>query len=212
MAQGAQVWTACVWTAVIVQSVWALKIQYPVLNITETLDCGCSTSNCQAVFWYWQPRHSPSKFHFLFYHNVVDRVHYEPTVDQDKYKQGMKGGTRPTFSLKIFHVRESDAGRYFCQLQESRNMPSIIEIELRPGENPPTPPPTPSHPKKPPKKPCRCLNQGINKSPKGCGRLVLWPLVGVLASLAAVLIATLFYFSRLPKKCRHRLVKKRQLQ
>ncbi|KAJ8401549.1 hypothetical protein AAFF_G00378660 [Aldrovandia affinis] len=210
MEQRTQVWTACMWIAVIVQSIQALRMQYPELNVLETVKCECKT--CQAVLWYWQPLQIPAKFQFLFYHNNADKVVYEPSVNQTKYKGGkQEGGRTITYSLKISAVQKSDAGLYFCLVHyhNNRNEPSDPGVQLRPGVKPPTPSPPP-----PPKTPsaCRCRNRGIKKYLQGCGRLVLWPLVGLLVSLVVVLIATLYYFSRLPKKCRHRFVKKKQLQ
>ncbi|KAJ8285505.1 hypothetical protein GJAV_G00027590 [Gymnothorax javanicus] len=209
MTLGAKVWTTFLWTAVVTQSIWALETQYPELNTTVTLDCECKSSACQAVFWYWQPKDRPAQFLFLFHHTITDRVNYQSSVDQNKYKWSTKTGMRPIFSLKIVTVQKSDAGLYLCQAHGNHNLTSSPGIELLPGESPPTPPPPPPPPKTPP--PCRCRNRGINKNPQGCGRLVLWPLVGVLASLAVMLIITLFYFSRLPKKCRHRFAKRKQL-
>ncbi|KAJ8380735.1 hypothetical protein SKAU_G00015130 [Synaphobranchus kaupii] len=191
MAQGTQLWTVCLWTAVVVQSIRALTIQYPELNSNVTVDCECSGWSCQAVFWYWQPGPESPEFRFLLYHNNADK---ENSFDEAKYKGSRKGGTPITYSLKIFNVQESDAGCYYCQIQYLGNMQSRPGIQLQPGEKPPTTPQPPPPPKTP--LPCRCRNRGINQNPQGCGYLVLWPLVGVLASLAVVLIATLFYFSR----------------
>ncbi|KAJ8262929.1 hypothetical protein COCON_G00153860 [Conger conger] len=208
MTHGALAWTACLWAAVIVQSIQALVIQYPKLNSNESIHCECTDAKCQAVVWFWHPRHRPSELQYLYYHNVVDNTW---SIDKGKYKGGRKMGWKTVFSLMVIGVAESDAGRYFCQtlLPGSREIPSLPGVELRPGEKAPTPPPPPPPPKIP--LPCRCRPVPKN-NPRGCGYLVLWPLMGVLASLAVVLIATLFYFSRLPKKCRHRLVKKQQLR
>uniref|UniRef100_A0A4W5MV82 Cd8 beta n=1 Tax=Hucho hucho TaxID=62062 RepID=A0A4W5MV82_9TELE len=41
----------------------------------------------------------------------------------------------------------------------------------------------------------RCTKRNY-QTPKGCGSKVLWPLVGVLLTLAVALIYTLYYFSR----------------
>ncbi|XP_036382701.1 uncharacterized protein LOC118776449 [Megalops cyprinoides] len=211
MARQPQVWsvTLSVWTAVIahsLQSLNALQTQYPVLNETELLLCECKEKGCQAVFWYWQPSSRPSDFRFLFYYNNADKVTYGPAINQTKYKGSRKDGVRVNYLLKISSIQKSDAGFYSCLIQYSnRNELGSPGIKLRPGEKAPTPPPPPKPPKTLP--PCRCRNRVIRRDPQGCGRLVLWPLVGVLMCLAVVLISTLYYFSRLPKKCHHRLVK-----
>ncbi|KAI1900465.1 hypothetical protein AGOR_G00050220 [Albula goreensis] len=207
MTQRTQVWLICACTAVTVQFVLALTSQYPKENDNESITCECTEKNCQAVFWYWHSLDSPGKFQFLLYHNNADKVVYSPSTSSDKYKGSKKEGTRTIYSLKISHVQKEDAGRYFCQVQypNNRNLPGGTGVELRPGETPATPPPTPPPPKTNP--PCRCRKKVIKKPITGCGHLVLWPLVGLLAGLAVVLIATLFYFSRLPKKCHHRFAK-----
>nr|ACZ57827.1 CD8 beta [Salmo salar] len=81
----------------------------------------------------------------------------------------------------------------------------LWKTETRPTLTPVTKP-------KPPRIPTGRCTKRNDQTPKGCGSKVLWPLVGVLLTLAAALIYTLYYFSQLPKKCRHQFAKKRPLK
>uniref|UniRef100_A0A3Q3WG56 Uncharacterized protein n=1 Tax=Mola mola TaxID=94237 RepID=A0A3Q3WG56_MOLML len=98
----------------------------------------------------------------------------------------------------------ADAGIYSCVLKDLKNTeiwkPGTL---LRPGVIPSTVPP-PTKPEPPTKSVCRCSED----SRDGCSSQILWPLVGLIAAIALALICTLYYFSRLPKKCRHRFMKK----
>uniref|UniRef100_A0A674CNU5 Cd8 beta n=1 Tax=Salmo trutta TaxID=8032 RepID=A0A674CNU5_SALTR len=68
-------------------------------------------------------------------------------------------------------------------------MVCLWKTETRPTLTPVTKP-------KPPGIPTGRCTKRNDQTPKGCGSKVLWPLVGVLLTLAAALIYTLYYFSR----------------
>ncbi|XP_048859498.1 T-cell surface glycoprotein CD8 beta chain [Brienomyrus brachyistius] len=209
MARLVQVWKVSVWTAVTFHVLHALEVQYPALDTFHTVSCECNQEKCQAVLWF-RKRHdrSQTEMEFLLYYNNANRTEYAERKLKDSFKGDQKGSWRITYNLKIMSVKKEDAGLYFCLLQGSNSLGlGNNGVELRPGETPPTSaPPVATMPKKP----CQCRNL---KQPeqKECSRKVLWPLVGVLLSLSVVLFSTLYYFSRLPKKCRHRFAKKQQL-
>ncbi|XP_057216608.1 uncharacterized protein cd8b isoform X2 [Triplophysa rosa] len=104
-------------------------------------------------------------------------------------------------------LQKDEAGLYSCMFKMKINtIPDGYYI--RPGVNPPTlQPPTVKIEK--PKQSCRSCKPF---SPKGCKRSVLWPGIGALLLLAGILAGTLYYFSRLPKKCRHQFAKTNQLR
>ncbi|XP_040015048.1 zinc finger matrin-type protein 1 isoform X3 [Xiphias gladius] len=182
-----------------------VKVLYPKISSQETIECDCVNPSCESVFWFHtNPGHD--KVQFLGKHNNADRVTYGAGVSETKFKFRKSGSM--SFELSIQGVKEEDTGIYSCVLKGKSNTdtwkPGIL---LRPGVTPPTSPPK-TKPKPPVKSICRCPKK--TPSQNGCGSLVLWPLVGLTAVLALALICTLYYFSRLPKKCRHHFAKKRQ--
>ncbi|XP_068999924.1 uncharacterized protein cd8b [Embiotoca jacksoni] len=180
-----------------------VKDRYPVISSTETIDCECSNFSCDHVYWFLTIPHKGTVT-FLAKSNTANRVTYK-TANETRFKFSKRGTA--SFVLRIIGVTEADAGIYSCVLKDRSN----AEIwrpgtRLRPGVTPPTPPPK-TKPTAPVKSVCRCSRNNRD----GCGYMVLWPLVGLLAALALILVCTLYYFSRLPKKCRHHFVKKRQM-
>ncbi|XP_070704289.1 T-cell surface glycoprotein CD8 beta chain [Pempheris klunzingeri] len=183
------------------------KVLYPKILSTEDVDCDCSNIMCDLVSWY-RSVSSHSKMQFLGKCNNADRATYGPGVDRKRFI--LKRRSSSSFSLRIINVTEEDAGVYFWVYSYAKNgtktgmwKPGIL---LRPGVTPPTLPPE-TKSKTPVKSVCRCPKK--KPSQDGCGSLSLWPLVGLAAALALALICTLYYFSRLPKKCRHQFVKRR---
>ncbi|XP_062321824.1 uncharacterized protein cd8b [Osmerus eperlanus] len=208
-------WAAmCLWTTVSSQPPeMTLQVLYPKIFDNETLTCDCS-NGCIDVFWF-RSVHSKngSVFQFLVHANKVERLKYRSDMapkDQERYRISVRdSGATVAFLLRIHFVTEMDAGFYFClfRKQNTPQEPLRSGVLLRPGVSPPTPPPV----TKPQRKIipiCRCTISRSNH-PKGCGTMVLWPLVGILLGLAVALISTLYYFSRLPRKCRHQFAKKR---
>ncbi|XP_046882388.1 uncharacterized protein cd8b [Hypomesus transpacificus] len=209
-------WAAmCLWTTVSSQPPeMTLQVLYPKIFDNETLTCSCS-DGCIDVFWFRSVRSKNGSviFQSLVYANKVERVKYRSDMapkDQDRYKISVRdSGATVAFSLRIHCVTEMDAELYSClfRKQNTHQELSTSGFLLRPGVSPPTLPPV----TKPPRKIipiCRCTTRRSNH-PKGCGTMVLWPLVGILLGLAVALISTLYYFSRLPRKCRHQFAKKR---
>ncbi|XP_041745232.1 T-cell surface glycoprotein CD8 beta chain-like [Coregonus clupeaformis] len=206
----ALVWTTvCLWTTVYsLIPTESHFVRYPPINDTEVLTCECSSRSCQTVFWF-RTFHNNSGFQFLLSLNNADRTSHGPNLDKHRFKASKRD--RGIFTLRIIKIRAEDAGLYSCMLQNQKEnelwRPGVL---LRPGETRPTlTPVTKPKPQGIPRGRCTKSNY---ETPKGCGSKVLWPLVGVLLTLAVALIYTLYYFSRLPKKCRHQFAKKRPLK
>ncbi|KAF1391334.1 hypothetical protein PFLUV_G00041040 [Perca fluviatilis] len=175
---------------------------YPKILSTEEFGCDCGNISCDSVYWF-RSISNHRKVEFLGQCTIV-RPTYGLDVDKARFKLFSKS---TSFTLRIINVTEEDAGIYSCVL---KNRKANIEMWkpgtlLLPGVIPPTLPPK-ATPKPPVKSVCRCPKKN---SSQGCGSLVLWLLVGLIAALALGLICTLYYFSRLPKKCRHHFVKRR---
>ncbi|XP_064164649.1 T-cell surface glycoprotein CD8 alpha chain [Anguilla rostrata] len=200
-----------IWTTVAVQSIgWTTR--YPELGKLESLQCSCREGQCQPAFWC---RLRSGQFQFLFSHNTVDKSTYGSESDKLLYTGGVQVGSRAIYSLKIVRVTKEDAGLYFCVLMAKGVLYLGSAADLRPGETPPTLAPitTTTKAKAKAKAPpsCSCRDQGKTKPGKpvkGCSLAVFWSLVGTLVTQALVLLGTLLYFSRLPRKCRHRIAKR----
>uniref|UniRef100_A0A667WW71 Cd8 beta n=1 Tax=Myripristis murdjan TaxID=586833 RepID=A0A667WW71_9TELE len=178
-------------------------ILYPELLKAETVSCPCHSENCDFVYWF-RTLFNDDSVQFLVSCNLADRCTHGSDIVQSRFKVSSSKGS---FSLRIADVTKQDAGIYSCVVkvrgQEEVWRPAAV---VRPGEKAPTTV-KPTTKRKPPVVPvCRCSK---TKKPQAnsCGSMVLWPLVGLIAVLAVVLIGTLYYFSRLPKKCRHNFVK-----
>nr|AIC33816.1 T cell surface glycoprotein CD8 beta [Lutjanus sanguineus] len=203
-------WTLLIvslWTSGLAKTVQpeTINIRYPDLFSTETVDCDCVEA-CDTVYWY-RSISNPSRIQFLGKCNNADSTSYGAGVEKARFKFSRKTSSM-SFTLRIINVTEKDAGVYSCVLRDKKN----IEIwrpgvPLRPGASAPTLPPK-TKPKPPIKSVCRCPKKKSSQT-DGCSSLILWPLVGLIAAVALALICVLYYFSRLPKKCRHRFVKKR---
>lgn len=211
-------WAAiCFWTSVSSQSPEkTLLVRYPKISDSETLNCDCY-GLCDEVFWFRSGYdiNGSDIFQFLFLASKIDRVSYRPEMtatEKDHFKiSARESGSTVTFSLRIINVTEKDAGIYSCVFRNQNLSLWRPGFQLRPGESPPTSPPTSPPVTKSPRQInpiCRCTKNKNNHS-KGCGTMVFWPLVGILLGLAVALISTLYYFSRLPRKCQHQFAKKR---
>ncbi|XP_061584287.1 uncharacterized protein cd8b [Cololabis saira] len=180
-----------------------VKALYPKILSTETIECDCVNINCDTVLWF---RIIPqlSKVQFLAKCNNADRIYLGS--NETRFKFNKRGSS---FVMRITQVTEADAGIYSCILRDSRmNAEKFVPgTLLRPGETAPTLPPVTKKKVIPPPV-CRC-----NKSsPRdGCSNQVLWPLAGITGALALGILCTLYYFSRLPRKCHHHFVKKRPM-
>ncbi|XP_062868156.1 uncharacterized protein cd8b [Trichomycterus rosablanca] len=185
----------------------AIKVLYPSINDVATLMCECPDSKCNRVFWYnVKSNNNPE---FILSYNIANSKKYGDKINQTRFNPSYSGSAKAVFTLRITNVQEEDAGLYSCLLssEDSAQDPKKLMpagYYLRPGVEPPTEAP----PKvKPVTKPKLVKPVCKSKSPTGCKALVLWTGVGVLLVLVVVLISTLYYFSRLPRKCRHRFAK-----
>ncbi|XP_029008064.1 uncharacterized protein cd8b [Betta splendens] len=173
---------------------------YPELHSNATVQCDC-LDYCDSAYWFLT---DPSAGHvqFLGRYNNADRVNYASNVDKSRYKLSKRGSL--SFALQVIGVTVKDTGIYSCVLKDKSNQdmwkPGTL---LLPGVPAPTSPPV-TKSKPPVKKICTCKKN----AQAGCGSMVLWPLVGLVAGLALAVVCTLYYFSRLPKKCRHQFVKR----
>ncbi|KAL0977793.1 hypothetical protein UPYG_G00161250 [Umbra pygmaea] len=209
------VWTTvCLWTKVSSLIIESEFVRYPRLNDSESLTCECSNTDCQTVFWFHTPPNN-TIFQFLVTINSADRTKYGNLVDQARFKASTKRdvGAKATFTLRILDIKAEDAGLYSCMLRNKKEdelwSPGVL---LKPGETRPTSPPTTKPPRQPPVKTKGDCIRSKNQNTEGCESIVRWLLVGVLLTLVVALISTIYYFSRLPKKCQHHFVKKRPLK
>ncbi|XP_024126310.1 uncharacterized protein cd8b [Oryzias melastigma] len=195
--------TVSVWTFGSVEALPRkdFKVLYPPINSNEAVDCHCD--QCDYALWF---RTVPggSKVEFLGRCNNADRV-TGPFAENKRFKFSRKG---LSFELRIINVTAEDTGIYSCILGDNKVKNEMFwpGALLLPGVSPPTLPPTTTTKKPVRPLPCLCI-----ETFEGCDSQVLWPLVGVLAGLALTIFCTLYYFSRLPKKCRHNFVKKRPM-
>ncbi|KAJ3602096.1 hypothetical protein NHX12_029855 [Muraenolepis orangiensis] len=190
--------TCLCWTSGSCQVRSQLNVLYPELHTNQTLLCVCDLGSCDHVLWFRSLAvgdHQP-KFQFITSVNSAGRGIHGVDVDVRRFTAKMKNAAM--WSLHVSMVTREDAGLYSCVLKGSKTegvwRPGVL---LLPGVTPPTPKPEPVKPV------CRCLKNSQESKSKGCDLVYTWSLAGVLGLLVAALLSTLFYFSRLPKKCRH---------
>ncbi|XP_056587445.1 uncharacterized protein cd8b [Triplophysa dalaica] len=195
------VWTAA---ATLTTSRAMSTILYTKVNGSETLTCECPDHTCQEVFWYRYLEKNNS-FEFLLYFNSAGSEKYENIANKHRFRGSVSSG-HMIYTLRITGLQMDEAGLYSCMFKIKNTIPDGYYI--RPGVNPPTLHPPTVKPEKPNRscRPCKPF------PPKGCKSSVLWPGIGALLLLAGILAGTLFYFSRLPKKCRHQFAKTNQLR
>ncbi|XP_067444104.1 T-cell surface glycoprotein CD8 beta chain [Thunnus thynnus] len=185
----------------------ALKVVYPKIHSAENIECNCAGISCDSVYWF-RSISNHNKVEFLGRYNNADRAHY---ADKDKEAQfKFTRGSSASFMLRINNVTGEDTGIYSCVLRNRTHhdmwKPGVL---LLPGVTPPTKPPEIKKPQKPINTRCSCNKKKPSQTPDGCVSVVLWSLVGLIVVLALAIICTLYYFSRLPKKCRHHVARKR---
>ncbi|KAJ8395577.1 hypothetical protein AAFF_G00030580 [Aldrovandia affinis] len=205
MARLVCIWIVCVWTAEAAQELCTL---YTDQKPSESLHCSKDIQKpCSIVSWC-RKLHGQDEFQFLLSHTIGGKTTYSSQFNQTKFKGGLRDNNSK-FTLTILSLEKGDTGLYFCVLQcnGAYHLGSYV-TDLRAGDRPPTLPPPSTTQKTKRIAPCPCPDKGKSRAKQGCSHLVVWPLVAVLLSLAIVVIATLFYFSRLPKKCRHHFLKK----
>lgn len=211
------IWLLLGWT-LLTGTLWSLgsgqillqepvKVLYPKISDNETIECECFNISCDFVFWF-RTRQNTVEFEYIGKSNNADRDSYNKDNNQlfkSRFKIRKRSGV--AYTLRINRVTHDDTGVYSCVLKDNKNTevwrPGVL---LLPGVTPPTPTPKPKPKPKPPRTGCKC-NKKNHKSDE-CGSMVLWPLVGLIAGLSVAVLCTLYYFSRLPKKCRHQFVRK----
>ncbi|XP_073680423.1 uncharacterized protein [Garra rufa] len=181
------------------------SVLFAKINGSESLTCECPDHSCQEVFWYRYLERTKT-LQFLLYVNSAGREQHGENLDATRFKGSTSSGQRVVYTLRITGLQKDEIGLYSCMFKTKNDMP--VGYYIMPGVNPPTvQPPTVKTVK--PKKTCYCKPS----SPlKGCEQTVLWPAIGALLLLAITLAGTLYYFSRLPKKCRHRFAKTNALR
>ncbi|XP_072517816.1 uncharacterized protein cd8b [Salminus brasiliensis] len=188
----------------------AVTVLYPSLNGSETLTCDCPDHQCQRVFWY-RFRRDTETLQFLLYCTSANSVIYGENINSARFKASLtEGSAKITYALRISSLQKDDAGFYSCLLYGPRHDPKSLMLPgyyIKPGEHRPTSPP-PTVKQRESKKECKKQNSA---KAVGCQPRVLWSSAGGVLVLTVVLVSTLYYFSRLPKKCRHRFTKKMQL-
>ncbi|XP_039544305.1 uncharacterized protein LOC120490873 [Pimephales promelas] len=198
-----------VWMAVVVLPSFQAtsNVFYPKINETQSLNCNCPDHTCQEVFWY-RYLESKNSLQFLMYVNSAGREQHGENIEISKFKGTVSTTQKAVFTLRIMELKKDDVGFYSCMFKTKNVVPAGYYI--MPGVNPPTvQPPTAKMDRKPVNpKPCKPSQY----SPKGCEHVVLWPGIGALLLLAITLAGILYYFSRLPKKCRHRFTKTNPLR
>ncbi|XP_051734320.1 uncharacterized protein cd8b isoform X1 [Ctenopharyngodon idella] len=184
------------------------NVLYPKINGTESLSCECPDHACQEVFWF-RYLESRNTLEFLMYVNSAGREQHAENIEVSRFKGTVSSGHKVVvYTLRLMGLQEEDAGLYSCMFKTKTMIP--VGYYIKPGVNPPTVQPPTVKTQKPVKKTCNCKTP--NYSPKGCEHSVLWPGIGSLLLLAITLAGTLYYFSRLPKKCRHRFAKTNPLR
>ncbi|KAK3555089.1 hypothetical protein QTP86_008036 [Hemibagrus guttatus] len=189
----------------------AAKVSYPSINGSESLTCDCPDHQCLKAYWYRLLQGSDTP-EFLMSVNIVNFPNYAQNIDKNRFKASVTDSAKVQFTLRITGLQKQDAGFYSCLLssQNSAQDPKDlipVGVSILPGVRITTQAPTTvKHPKRVNHLFNKCKSR--NQSVKGCNSLVLWSGIGAVLLLVVVLISTLYYFSRLPKKCRHHFVKR----
>ncbi|XP_061642050.1 uncharacterized protein cd8b [Phyllopteryx taeniolatus] len=195
--------TPCLWSfgsGQILQP--AVSILYPQLLSTQFIQCKCVNIACESVFWF-RTIFNQNKVQFLGRSNNANRVVYGNSTEVSRFQLTKKNSE--AFILQIINVTEEDTGIYSCILKDRKNeelwQPGFL---LLPGVNLYV---TERLPTKPPESTLQ-LNCSCTDTLAGdCDSLVLWSLGGLATVLVTTLVCSLYYFSRLPKKCQHHFVK-----
>nr|XP_061788451.1 uncharacterized protein LOC133578220 isoform X1 [Nerophis lumbriciformis] len=172
------------------------KRVYPQLLSAQAIDCDCTNMSCNAAQWF-RTLFSSNQVQYLGRINSAERIFHGDDVDPEKFKFSRKRSDE-AFTLHVVNVTQDDAGTYSCVSTNKRKQEMWqAGVLLLPGVTPPTFPPdsTPLTPD------CSCTLQDV------CDSLILWSLAGLTSVLMLTLVFTLYYFSRLPRKCRHHFVK-----
>ncbi|KAK1901402.1 Zinc finger matrin-type protein 1 [Dissostichus eleginoides] len=193
-------WTVSLWTLGSSQTLLQepLTVIYPKIFSSSSIECDCADVLCDSVYWFRSISNN-SKMEFIGQGNHADRITLGKGVDESRFKLISK--SKKLFALQIINLTKEDTGTYSCVLKKKNTtwkpgtllLPGVTAQIIKTDTKPTV------------KSVCRC-----NKSPKavdGCGSLVFWPLVGLFTALVLTLVGTLYYYSRLPKKCRHHCVK-----
>ncbi|XP_028660486.1 uncharacterized protein cd8b [Erpetoichthys calabaricus] len=165
----------------------------------------------KGAYWYRQ-RNGTQKFEFVIHISVISRETRGPGIT-NRFKGSKRDSMKPTFTLKISDLHEEDIATYYCALFTQTNLTMESMTKLILGDQPTTPPPIRSTVRT--KKYCVCRNLNSNNlKSKGayCLPKILGPLLGTAAVLCILLVCTLYYFSKLPKKCRHGMITKKQIR
>ncbi|XP_060790964.1 uncharacterized protein cd8b [Neoarius graeffei] len=192
-------------------AVCAVTEYRPSINSSVTLSCSCPDHQCQKAYWYrlLQDKDTPE---FVVSLNNLNHANYATYINKIRFKTAAFESAKVLYTLRITSVQKEDAGFYSCFLKSMNSAQEPKDLlpegySVRPGEIITTVAPTTVKKQKKPNI-CRSNNQSL----KGCKSLVLWSGIGAVLLLVVVLISTLYYFSRLPKKCRHRFTRKQQLR
>ncbi|XP_027008420.2 uncharacterized protein cd8b [Tachysurus fulvidraco] len=190
----------------------AVTVSYPSINGTEDLTCCCPDHQCMQAYWYRLLQGSDTP-EFIVYINNLKIHEFGKSIDKNRFKATAFDSQKICYTLRISGLQKQDAGFYSCVIktQNSAQNPKDLMPDgyvIWPGVIISTPAPsTVKTPKRRKPQPNKCKPS----NPKGCKSLVLWSGIGAVLLLVVVLISTLYYYSRLPKKCRHHFVKTRQL-
>ncbi|XP_077583081.1 uncharacterized protein cd8b [Stigmatopora nigra] len=175
------------------------SVVYTQLLTTEFIECTCPKSIfCQTVFWF-RTLPSHNKVQYLGRWNIANRTIYSNDVDATHF---MFSRTKmDTFTLQIMNVTKEDIGTYSCLLMDTKEEQVwLAGVVLVPGEMHPTIPPESVS-----KLDCNCSSDPLAAG--DCDRHAFWSLAGLFTFLMITLFCTLFYFSRIPKKGCHHIVK-----